>query len=409
MAKLLPSDGAAGDRFGGSVSISGDTIVIGADGDDDSGLDSGSVYVFVQPSTGWAGTLNEDAKLLASEGAAGDHFGTSVGISGDAVAAGAPCDDDDGTDSGSAYVFAKPGAGWTGTLNEQVKLHADDGAAGSGFGASIAISGDTVAVGAPLDDDAGADSGSAYVFEKPGAGWFGTITENAKLLAHDGAAGDQFGTSVSISNDTVSIGAQLDDDNGIDSGSAYIFERPGAGWAGTVYDAAKLLASDGAPGDQFGTSASISGDTVGIGARFDDDDGADSGSAYIFEKPPGGWAGTLGESAKLPVRDAAVGDNLGASVSVSGETIIVGAPLRGADSGSAHIFMQPPVGDVNCDAVVNSFDIDTFILALISAHHAAPFDEYYALWPDCNPMLADINGDGNVDNFDIDPLVELLD
>jgi hypothetical protein len=160
----------------------------------------------------------EVAKLLASDGAADDEFGESVAISGDYAIVGAYRDDDNGTDSGSAYVFERDGSGnWA----EVTKLLASDGAADDDFGESVAISGDYAIVGAPIDDDNGTDSGSAYVFERDGTGnW----TEVAKLLASDGATSDYFGTSVAISGDYAIVGAYLDDDNGTDSGSAYIFE-----------------------------------------------------------------------------------------------------------------------------------------------------------------------------------------
>ena len=208
------------------------------------------------------------------------------------------------------------------------------------------------------------------------------------------------------------IGAGLNDENGADSGSAYIFERPGTGWAGTIYEVAKLLASDGAADDQLGTSVSISRDTVAVGTPLDDDNGTNSGSAYVFEKPGDGWAGALNEDVKLLARVGAADDQFGGSVANFDDTIIVGAFLRdanGTDSGSACVFVRPlATGDLNCDCTVDDYDIDPFVIALTSARNAVPFDEYYALWPDCDPMKADINGDGNVDNFDIDPFIALL-
>src|SRR5207245_1665203 len=147
--------------------------------------------------------MTETAKLTASDGAAGDQFGGAVAISGDTVVVGA-CADDIGANSnqGSAYVFVKPGAGWS-TMTETAKLTASDGAAGDQFGGAVAISGDTVVVGASADDiGANSNQGSAYVFVKPGAGW-STMTETAKLTASDGAAGDEFGGAVAISGDTV--------------------------------------------------------------------------------------------------------------------------------------------------------------------------------------------------------------
>jgi hypothetical protein len=207
-AKLTASDGADYDYFGFfSIAISGDTVVVGAVGDDiGANTDQGSAYVFVKPPGGW-GNMTQTAKLTASDGAAGDWFGNSVAISGDTVVvAAAAADIGANTDQGSAYVFVKPPGGW-GNMTETAKLTASDGADSDQFGASVAISGDTVVVGAVGDDiGANTDQGSAYVFVKPAGGWT-NMTETAKLTASDGAYGDRFGFSVAISGDTVVVGA----------------------------------------------------------------------------------------------------------------------------------------------------------------------------------------------------------
>ncbi len=142
----------------------------------------------------------------------------------------------------------------------------------------------------------------------------------AKLLPDDGAAGDVFGESVSISGDVAVVGARLDDDNGNASGSAYVFRWNGSAWV----QQAKLTASDGAAGDFFGFSVSISGDVAVIGAFFDDDNGINSGSAYVFQKPVGGWV-DMTQTAKLTASDGAANDIFGHSVSISGEVAVVGA------------------------------------------------------------------------------------
>jgi hypothetical protein len=146
----------------------------------------------------------------------------------------------------------------------------------------VSISGDTAIVGALGDDDAEINSGSAYIFENVSSGGF-EPTESAKLTASDGAVSDQFGYSVSISGDTAIVGAYLDDDAGSGSGSAYIFENVSSGGSAQT-ESAKLTASDGATEDYFGYSVSIDGDTAIVGAPYDDDAGSASGSAYIFEK-----------------------------------------------------------------------------------------------------------------------------
>ena len=319
-AKLTASDGAVNDAFGYSVSVSGDTVVVGADCDDSW---QGSAYVFVKPSGGWS-SMTQTAKLTASDGTADDYFGDSVSVSGDTVVVGAYGDD---SWQGSAYVFVKPSGGWATTSAYTAKLTASDGAASDRFGCSVSVSGDTVVVGAYGDDGR---KGSAYVFVKPVGGW-SIMTQTAKLTASDGAADNFFGVSVSISGDTVVVGAPGDNS---DQGSAYVFIKPGADWVDMTYTA-KLTASDGAAGDRFGPTVSISGDTVVVGADCDD---SWQGSAYVFVKPSGGWSTTSTYTAKLTASDGAVNDAFGYSVSVSGDTVVVGAYGDDTSRGSAYVF-----------------------------------------------------------------------
>ena len=301
-AKLLASDGAAGDYFGVSVAISGDTAVIAADGDDDRGSDSGSAYVFVRDG---GGNWHQQAKLLASDGAAGDKFGSgrSVALNGDTIVIGSERDDDRGSDSGSAYVFVRDGGG---NWHQQAKLLASDGAAGDEFSHSVTLNENTAIIGVSFDDDRGSDSGSAYVFVRDGGGnWH----QQAKLLASDGAAGDRLGWSVALRGDTAMVGAWANDDRGSDSGSAYVFVRDGGGnW----HQQAKLLASDGAAGDWFGRSVVLSENTAMISAWANDDLGSSSGSVYVFEGPPvpnqsptitnpGNQTSTEGDAISLPI------------------------------------------------------------------------------------------------------------
>ena len=321
--KLTASDAAALDFFGEPVAISGDTLVTGAQGDDDAAPSSGSAYVFRRGSTAWS----VEAKLTASDAAENDFFGHSVAISGDTIVVGADLDGDAGDFSGSAYVFQRSGTAW----NEEAKLTAGDAAADDRFGESVAISGDTVVVGAWFNDDADVDSGSAYVFQRNGTDW----SQQAKLTPSDAAASDLFGVSVAISGDTVVVGAWLDDDAGADSGSAYVFQRSGTAWS----EQAKLTASDAAAGDVFGVSVAISGDTVVVGAYGNDDAGPDSGSAYVFQRSGTAWS----EQAKLTAGNAAEGDLFGRSVSVGGDIAVVGAvgeDVAGPDSGSAYVFRR---------------------------------------------------------------------
>ena len=241
-----------------------------------------------------------------------------MAIDGDAIVVGAPGDDDGGSGSGSAYVFTRQSGVWN-----QAKLTASDAYVNDEFGYSVAIDGDTIVVGARYDDDKGAFSGSAYVFAKPAGGW-ATATQTAKLTAAGGSALDLFGYSVAVDGDTIVVGALgFDGVFTLDSGAAYVFEKPSGGWA-TGTQTAKLTAVGAAGDDVFGEAVAISGDTIVVGVAGDDDGGSGSGSAIVFTKPASGWA-TMTSSIKLTAKDAAIGDAFGDAVAVEGDTIVVGA------------------------------------------------------------------------------------
>jgi len=309
--KILASDGAAGDHFGCSVAISGITAIVGAYGDDDNGDYSGSAYIF-DTTTG-----QELFKLLPSDGTEQNRFSISVAVSGATAIVGANGDDDNGNYSGSAYIFD------TTTGQQLFKILPSDGAASDYFGSAVGLSGTTAIVGAPLDDDNGDYSGSAYIFDTT------TGQQLFKLLPSDGAAEDYFGSAVAISGTTAVVGAYWDDDNGTNSGSAYLFDTT------TGQQLFKILPSDGAANDAFGYPVATSGTAAIVGASEDGDNGNGSGSAYLFDT-------TTGQQLfKILASDGAAYDYFGWSVGIGGATAIVGAPLdddNGASSGSAYFF-----------------------------------------------------------------------
>jgi hypothetical protein len=315
--KLTAADGAALDQFAADVALDGDRALVGAPGDDDNGESSGSAYVFERAGGVWS----QVAKLTAADGTVGDVFGGSIALSGDRALVGARFGDVDGAAAGSAYVFERAGGVWS----QVAKLTAADGAELDRFG-TVALSGDRALVGAFRNDANGLESsGAAYVFESVGGVW----TEVAKLTAADGAAEDAFGGAVALSGDRVLVGAAGDDDRGTRSGSVYVFERVGGVWS----QVAKLTAADGAAGDAFGEVA-LSGDRALIGAGEDDDNGGDSGSAYVFEHAGGVWS----QVAKLTAVDGAAGDLFGGRVALSGDRALVGAFGDDDDAGSAYLF-----------------------------------------------------------------------
>ncbi len=280
LAKLTADDGDAGDQFGFSVSQGGDTIVVGAPGDDDF---RGAVYIF-ERSAGEANTWGQVAKMMAADGAANDQFGVSVALDGDTIAIGTLGADDA---RGAVYIFERSG-GEASDWEQVAKLIPSDGSPNDLFGGSIGMDGDLFVAGAPGGNLL---RGAAYIFER-GAGEADTWGQVAKLIASDGVVFDQFGSAVAIDGNTIVVGAWVDD---FLRGSAYIFER-NAGGVENWGLAGKLTAHDGIANDLFGVSVAVDGDTVIAGAAGDDEL---RGSAYVF--------GEI-ESAFVPLPDANLKD-----------------------------------------------------------------------------------------------------
>ena len=319
-AKLIIDDGIKENGFGRSASISGDTIIVGAIADDENGIHSGSAYIFVRDDNG---NWSQQAKLLAEDGSANHLFGNSVSILENTAVIGAMWDNQgiDGVALGSAYIFIRDE---NGTWSQQTKLIAEDNLAQYSFGISISISENTVLIGTNSD--------AAYVFSPNETGEW---TQQAKLTADDSSANSSFGRSVSISGDTIVTGDTEDNENGSRSGSAYVFIRD---FNGVWNRQTKLMPLDGNANDLFGSSVSISEDTMIISAQYDDDHAESSGSAYVFVRDNNGnW----NQHAKLLAFDASAHDRLGNSVSISGNTVVVGVKAGddyGNNSGSAYIF-----------------------------------------------------------------------
>ncbi|HEX9962394.1 MAG TPA: BACON domain-containing carbohydrate-binding protein, partial [Pyrinomonadaceae bacterium] len=389
--QLKPSNGAAGEEFGSVVTINGETILVSAIGRPVSGNDNqGAVYVFTRAGGVWS----EQQILTAADGAAGDRFGSDLAMTGDAAIVGANFDDIGGNaDQGSAYIFTRSGGVWT----AQAKLLAADGAAGDHFGSSVAIGGNTAVVGAPdndfpgILDDIYVDAGSAYVFTGGGTTWtqqtqlsqdnvggifgdgarFGgsaAISGETVLVGIRGAdnedglagvyvrsqttwslqsfladdedsSGDDFGYSVAIDGDTAVVGAPFDDLGASrEQGSAYVFVRSAA--TNTWAFQAKLAASDGAPGISFGSDVAISGNTIVVGTGIvfvSFTTSVNAEAAYVFVRSGETWT----QQQKLTPPDGAPGEAFGSTVSISGETIVVGAPFHGTpDRGAAYVFAR---------------------------------------------------------------------
>ncbi|RUM94246.1 MAG: hypothetical protein DSZ28_04155 [Thiothrix sp.] len=306
--KLTASDAAAGDAFGDSIAVSGDTAVVGAYGDDDQGEDSGSVYIFVRSGNTWV----EQAKLNASDAAANDNFGQSVSIVDDTIVVGSRQGwDGSGIQPGAAYVFVRNGTVWS----EEAKLHTTGET--TSFGREVAVSGDTVVVGGrDTDNTDGTYSGAIYVFNRINGSW----TQQAQLTAPEEL--DDFGSYIAISGDTVVAGQELAlNEKGETIGAAFVFVRSGNTWS----NQAKLMPSDLAEENYFGTSVAISGDTVVVGAHSAD-------SAYVFVRDGNTWS----EQAKLTPSDPVF---YAWEVAVSQNTVIVEAYIESGEQ-NAYVFVR---------------------------------------------------------------------
>jgi hypothetical protein len=422
--KLVAPDPAAMDFFGWDVALSGDTALIGAERDDDFGTDSGAVYVFVRSNGVWA----QQAKLTASAPEAYGHFGSSVAIQGDTALIGADIDGD----RGAAYILVRSEGTWT----QSAKLVPAGGSLVQQFGFSVALDGDTALVGAISDSHSGLTGpGSAYVFVRTNEVWM----QEAKLIASDAGEGDHLGWRVAVQNDTAVVGAPFNGQAGTNAGAAYVFVRSAGTWA----EQSKLAPADALAGDIFGVSVALHADQVLVGASQSGYHGP--GAAYLFTRSGAVWA----QTAKLTEWDPDAADHFGCSVALDVDTAIVGASYDdhpgATNAGSAFLFdLRPncacclpdgtclpdlseaqcaehngtvfpgvicdselcPAGclpaDSNCDGVVNTFDIDPFVLALTdeAAWHATFSCDYLC--------ANDTNADGAVNAFDIDPFVAYL-
>ncbi|MDX2034306.1 MAG: FG-GAP repeat protein, partial [Blastocatellia bacterium] len=321
--KLAQPDFEKADLFGSATAISGDTAVIGAsNGDLELKADRGAAYVFVRYGAVWA--LQQ--KLWAPNGAAYDEFGLAVAIGGDTLVVGAPGHNQG---AGSAYVFVRSSGVWA----MQKELTAPGARARAQFGWSVALSGDTIAVGEE-NGEAGPTkpgAGRCLVFIRAGTNWM----PQATLLASDAQTGDQLGWSVALSGNTLIAGAPGSDtvENPKEPGAAYVFTRTGTVWS----QQQKLTAADAGVGDHFGYAVGLSGETAVIGAPWNKIGASDDqGAAYVFTRAGAVWS----QQQQLLAADGGAGDLFGLSVAVSGQTAAVGAPGRDGDTGVAFAFVR---------------------------------------------------------------------
>jgi hypothetical protein len=309
-------------RFNAVVAIDGDTIVIGS-----AAFESGDgyVYVYVKPAGGWTDMF--PTATLTPSGTNDGNFGGTVSISGDTIVVG-------GTEyntTDDAYVFVKPAGGWT-NMTETARLTASDELAGEEFSATVAVSGNTIAVGAPSLNK---NPGKAYVFVEPAGGWT-NMTQTGMLKASDALGDARVGASLAIDGNNIIAGAP-NPGNAV-PGAAYIFTKPASGWR-NMTQTAELSAADGAAFNFFGGSVSISGTIAIVGASFRSAaPNGNQGGIYVFQQPAGGWQ-TASSSTVLTASDAHHDDDFGASLSINGNTVVGGSDYLLPNA--AYVFALP--------------------------------------------------------------------
>lgn len=319
-AYIKASNTGASDYFGSAVAIDGDTAIVGAWGQDGTAPEAGAAYIFVRNGNTWS----QQAYLKsANPGVQWAYFGESVAISGDTVAVSAPNES-----GGAVYIFVRNGTTWS----QQARL----ASGGSQFGLTLALSGDTVVVGAPYQNS---NAGVAHVFTRSGNTW----SQQAALTPSNASANDLFARSVSISGDTLLVGAPNEDSNGnqadnsiLESGAAYVFSRSGSSWSQQAY----IKASNPGSGDFFGSAVAVSGDTLVVGAYNEyggatgingnqaDNSVAHAGAAYIFSRTGTSWS----QQAYLKASNTGDGDEFGHAVAVSGDVVAVSAHLEDSNA-----------------------------------------------------------------------------
>ncbi|WP_438009644.1 FG-GAP repeat protein [Sorangium sp. So ce321] len=334
-AKLSASDGAPGDYFGRSVSISGDTVLVGGESNAANGTDAGAAYVFVRSGTTWT----QQAKLIGSDVGVSDFSGVAVALDGDTALIGTSGDDDAFTDAGAVYVFTRSGTTWT----EQDKLVADDPTAPGYFGSSIALSGNRALIGAPFTG-----TGKVYSFVRVGSTW----TQEDVLAADDGQPDDYFGKSLALAGDRALIGAPNDDDIAFNSGAAYVFARDGSTWT----QEAKLTSERTSSLSDFGAKVALtgSGNRAFVGASSDNDLGSDAGAVHSFLRAGTSWAE---EELKLVAADGGPVDLFGSSLTVSGSTLFVGAyfyDVLGFNEGTTYAYTFSDGGFRSIETTIDS-------------------------------------------------------
>jgi hypothetical protein len=321
-ATLTAPDATPGAEFGRTVAIQGNLVIVGARFAQAGSLSkAGAVYVFRKH----AGSWEPGEKITSPAPSNEDNFGRALAIQGDTLVVTARKENLGASDVGAAYVYRRQGGSWT----FQEKLEAGDPAPGAYFGQSVALSGDLMAVGARNADPAGA--GGFYLFRRDGDGWAGA----AKVTPPDGKKNDQYGFCIAISGNTIAVGARRADTGTTkpDAGAVYVYTMTDGG----VVPVARLTPGDAEAGDEFGQSVAFAGDVLAVGAWKDDVGGnAGQGSISLFSRAGGSWI----EAGRVVASDGRAGDEFGYSLAGFGNRLVTGAhtaDVISADDGAAYV------------------------------------------------------------------------
>ncbi len=314
-AVLRPWNAAPGERFGDAVAVDGTVAVVGATGEDDVGEDSGAAYVWDRIGTTWEPT----AKLTGGdEGRPYAIFGVSVDVSGETIAVGAPLDSELASEAGAVFVFRRTGSTW---VREAVERSA---VAFENFGSSLALEGDLLAVGAPLSG-----AGAVHLLQRSGSSW----SLGPTITAPDGAVGDAFGDAVELQGDTLAVGAFRDDHSGfVDAGAVYVFGRSGTSWTFQQ----KVVSQNVAGSEFFGSSVALDDDWLAAGASGNDSHALNAGAVYVHRLGASGFAF---QSVVLPFLGTS-NARFGASIDLDAQNLLVGAPLDSqlfSNTGAAYL------------------------------------------------------------------------
>ena len=336
LKKLVAADAADYDNFGIAVAVGAEFAVVGSPGDDDEGSNAGAAYIFARTEGGTDG-WGEVVKLVAADAAAGDLFGISVDISGDYAVVGAASEDGAGADRGAVYIFSR-NQGGTDAWGQVARLRASGAADGDDFGISVAIDGDTLIVGAEGYAGATEKEGAAYIFgrDQGGANAWGQVV---RLLSDDPGDTDQYGYSVDISGDIALVGAPGEDTVGGNRGAIRAYGR-NYGGADTWGLVKKIAPTDPQDNSWFGTSVAVRGTRAVVGAPWHDGAGTDRGAVYVFGQNEGG-ADAWGQVAVLTASDTRDDDLLGLDIALYGSYVVASSPYSrggGTQRGQVYVF-----------------------------------------------------------------------